>query len=158
MFVKKTQPNYVNQMSVSRLIFRFWRCILKGLELLQRFPLIRLTLPTGSTILGGGQLPIGARRLTPVWSYGPDIRTRTLNMHVRRLRIKPGHYEDRGIETIFGVGDRFQPRHEARWSVSFRQAWGGGFRLTESEQAYRDTTMASSQTGFWPTGPRAVAA
>jgi hypothetical protein len=37
--------------------------ILNGLELLQRFPLIRLTVPNGSTILGGGQLAIGARRL-----------------------------------------------------------------------------------------------
>jgi hypothetical protein len=37
--------------------------ILSGLELLQRFPLIRLTLPSGSTILGGGQLAVGARRL-----------------------------------------------------------------------------------------------
>jgi hypothetical protein len=37
--------------------------IRNGLELLQRFPLIRLTLPNGSTILGGGQIAIGARRL-----------------------------------------------------------------------------------------------
>jgi hypothetical protein len=37
--------------------------ILNGLELLQRFPLIRLTEPNGSTILGGGQFAIGARRL-----------------------------------------------------------------------------------------------
>jgi hypothetical protein len=37
--------------------------ILNGLELIQRFPLIRLTAPNGSTILGGGQLAIGARRL-----------------------------------------------------------------------------------------------
>jgi len=37
--------------------------ILNGLELLRRFPLIRLTLPNGSTILGSGQFAIGARRL-----------------------------------------------------------------------------------------------
>lgn len=37
--------------------------ILSGLELLQRFPLIRLTTASGPTILGGGQLAIGARRL-----------------------------------------------------------------------------------------------
>ncbi len=37
--------------------------ILNGLELLQRFPLIRLTTASGPTILGGGQLAIGARRL-----------------------------------------------------------------------------------------------
>jgi hypothetical protein len=37
--------------------------ILNGLELLQRYPLIRLTVSNGSTILGGGQLAVGARRL-----------------------------------------------------------------------------------------------
>jgi len=37
--------------------------VLNGLELLQRFPLIRLSLPDGRTIFGGGQLAIGARRL-----------------------------------------------------------------------------------------------
>jgi hypothetical protein len=37
--------------------------ILNRLELLQRIPLIRLTVPNGSTILGGRQLPIGALRL-----------------------------------------------------------------------------------------------
>ena len=52
--------------------------------------------------------------LMEVWSYGPDIRTRTLDVHVRRLRVKLGHYAD--IETVFGVGYRFQPRHEAYWS------------------------------------------
>jgi DNA-binding response OmpR family regulator len=50
--------------------------------------------------------------LMEVWSYGPDIRTRTLDVHVRRLRRKLGHYAGGGIETVFGVGYRFQPRHE----------------------------------------------
>ena len=49
--------------------------------------------------------------LMEVWSYGPNIRTRTLDVHVRRLRVKLGNYAD--IETVFGVGYRFQPRHEA---------------------------------------------
>ena len=49
--------------------------------------------------------------LMEVWSYGPGIRTRTLDVHVRRLRVKLGHFAD--IETVFGVGYRFQPRHEA---------------------------------------------
>jgi DNA-binding response OmpR family regulator len=53
--------------------------------------------------------------LMEVWSYRPDIRTRTLDVHVRRLRMKLGHYGDRGIETVFGIGYRFQPRHEAHW-------------------------------------------
>jgi DNA-binding response OmpR family regulator len=48
--------------------------------------------------------------LREVWGYGPEMKTRTLDVHVRRLRKKFGRYADRGIETIFGVGYRFQPR------------------------------------------------
>jgi DNA-binding response OmpR family regulator len=51
--------------------------------------------------------------LMEVWGYGPDIRTRTLDVHVVRLRKKLGRYADRGIETIFGVGYRFQLAHKA---------------------------------------------
>ena len=56
--------------------------------------------------------------LLEVWSYGPDIRTRTLDVHVLRLRKKLGHYADRGIETVFGVGYRFQPPYEAHSSCT----------------------------------------
>lgn len=47
--------------------------------------------------------------LSNVWGYSPEIRTRTLDVHIRRLRKKLGQYGDRYIETIFGVGYRFQP-------------------------------------------------
>ena len=53
--------------------------------------------------------------LMRVWSYGAEIRTRTLDVHVRRLRKKLGSYADRYIETIFGVGYRFQPFHAPRF-------------------------------------------
>jgi DNA-binding response OmpR family regulator len=52
--------------------------------------------------------------LSDIWGYGPDIRTRTLDVHIRRLRKKLGHYGDVYIETIFGVGYRFQPFRESR--------------------------------------------
>jgi DNA-binding response OmpR family regulator len=54
--------------------------------------------------------------LREVWGYGPAMRTRTVDVHVRRLRKKLSHYADRGIETVFGVGYRFQARHDAHWS------------------------------------------
>jgi len=47
--------------------------------------------------------------LSTVWGYGAEIRTRTLDVHVRRLRKNLGSYSHVYVETIFGVGYRFQP-------------------------------------------------
>ncbi|HLK64452.1 MAG TPA: winged helix-turn-helix domain-containing protein [Bryobacteraceae bacterium] len=56
--------------------------------------------------------------LMRVWGYGAEIRTRTLDVHVRRLRKKLGGYADQYIETIFGIGYRFQPYHAPRFFQS----------------------------------------
>jgi two-component system, OmpR family, alkaline phosphatase synthesis response regulator PhoP len=53
--------------------------------------------------------------LQRIWGYGSEIRTRTLDVHVRRLRRKLGGYADQYIETIFGIGYRFQPFHAPRY-------------------------------------------
>ena len=53
--------------------------------------------------------------LLQVWGYSTEIRTRTLDVHVRRLRKKLGGYAEQYIETIFGVGYRFQPFHAPRF-------------------------------------------
>ena len=53
--------------------------------------------------------------LMRVWGYSAEIRTRTLDVHVRRLRKKLGNYADTYIETIFGIGYRFQPFHAPRF-------------------------------------------
>ncbi len=47
--------------------------------------------------------------LMRIWGYSSAIRTRTLDVHIRRLRKRLGEYSEEYIETIFGMGYRFQP-------------------------------------------------
>jgi DNA-binding response OmpR family regulator len=47
--------------------------------------------------------------LSRIWGYGAGVRTRTLDVHIRRLRRKLEPLSGKYIETIFGVGYRFQP-------------------------------------------------
>ena len=42
-----------------------------------------------------------------VWGYSSDIHSRTLDAHIRNLRLKLGPYRDR-IETLYGLGYRFR--------------------------------------------------
>ena len=44
-----------------------------------------------------------------IFGYCLEAQTRTLHVHVRRLRKKLGIHREDYIETIFGVGYRFQP-------------------------------------------------
>ena len=61
--------------------------------------------------------------LMRVWGYSREIRTRTLDVHIRRLRKKLGAFGDQYIETIFGVGYRFQRYREPRPFPSFLPAF-----------------------------------
>lgn len=65
-----------------------------------------------------GQVVPRETLLLQVWGYNCNVRTRTLDVHVRRLRSKLGTYADRYIETIFGIGYRFQPysTQQAGWN------------------------------------------
>lgn len=56
--------------------------------------------------------------LLRIWGYGAEIRTRTLDVHVRRLRKKLGPHAEQYIETIFGIGYRFQPFRAPRFFPS----------------------------------------
>jgi DNA-binding response OmpR family regulator len=47
--------------------------------------------------------------LGEVFGYCREAHTRTLHVHIRRLRKKLGMTREDYIETIFGVGYRFQP-------------------------------------------------
>jgi DNA-binding winged helix-turn-helix (wHTH) protein len=60
-----------------------------------------------------GELVPRETLLASVWGYTPEIRTRTLDVHIRRLRKSLAHYGTTYIETIFGIGYRFQPSHTA---------------------------------------------
>jgi two-component system phosphate regulon response regulator PhoB len=44
-----------------------------------------------------------------VWGYGPEIQSRTMDVHLRRLRVKLGAYSKQHVETVFGLGYRLQP-------------------------------------------------
>jgi DNA-binding response OmpR family regulator len=56
--------------------------------------------------------------LMQVWGYGAEVKTRTLDVHVRRLRKKLGRFAEQYIETIFGIGYRFQPYPAPRFMGS----------------------------------------
>ena len=49
--------------------------------------------------------------LAAVWGYSEQIRTRTLDVHVRRLRMKLGTSAD-PIETVRGAGEYFISNRE----------------------------------------------
>lgn len=52
--------------------------------------------------------------LLTIWGYRRGTRTRTLDVHVRRLRRKLGVFGEQYIQTIFGVGYRFARLRPAR--------------------------------------------
>lgn len=47
--------------------------------------------------------------LTNVWGYSTEVRTRTLDVHLSRLRKVLRPYGDTYLERVFRVGCRFQP-------------------------------------------------
>jgi DNA-binding response OmpR family regulator len=60
-------------------------------------------------IQNAGEVVTRETLLLRVWGYSNQIRTRTLDVHIRRLRKKLGEHSGTYIETIFSVGYRFQP-------------------------------------------------
>jgi len=55
-----------------------------------------------------GRVVTRERLLTDVWGYDTDVETRSIDAHIRRLRVKLGQARDH-IETIVGLGYRFVP-------------------------------------------------
>jgi two-component system phosphate regulon response regulator PhoB len=56
--------------------------------------------------------------LAAVWGYSDQVRTRTLDVHLARVRKKLGPLGHRYIETVFGSGCRFQPQTASVRSVA----------------------------------------
>ena len=56
-----------------------------------------------------GRVQSRPQLLETVWEAQPDIQTRTVDMHVQRLRTKLGAHGDL-IETVRGFGYRFRPQ------------------------------------------------
>jgi DNA-binding response OmpR family regulator len=55
-----------------------------------------------------GRVVTRERLLSDVWGYDADVETRSIDAHIRRLRLKLGPARDH-IETIVGLGYRFVP-------------------------------------------------
>jgi two-component system, OmpR family, phosphate regulon response regulator PhoB len=55
-----------------------------------------------------GRVVTRERLLSDVWGYDTDVETRSIDAHIRRLRVKLGPARDH-IETIVGLGYRFVP-------------------------------------------------
>ncbi|MBY0506226.1 MAG: winged helix-turn-helix domain-containing protein [Bryobacteraceae bacterium] len=65
--------------------------------------------------------------LEKIWNYSKGIRTRTLDVHVLRLRRKLGSTGSRYIETVFGVGYRFRASHEQAFFRHLHPAFAATF-------------------------------
>jgi DNA-binding response OmpR family regulator len=57
-----------------------------------------------------GQILPREELLAAVWGYNDQVRTRTLDVHLARVRKKLGPLGHRYLETVFGSGCRFQPQ------------------------------------------------
>jgi DNA-binding response OmpR family regulator len=56
--------------------------------------------------------------LAAVWGYNDEVRTRTLAVHLARVRKKLGPLGQRYIETVYRSGCRFQPQTAGARSVA----------------------------------------
>jgi len=112
--VSRVNPNRVSPYNDEHLFIDFDQqaAILDGRRMLltrKEYDLLALLVQHAGEIIPRDAL------LMQVWGYSSEIRTRTLDVHVRRLRKKLGAYAEEYIETIFGIGYRFQPFHAVRY-------------------------------------------
>ena len=89
-----------------------------------------------------GRVFTRAQLLQEVWGYDYYGGTRTVDVHVRRLRAKLGIEHEQLIGTVRNVGYRFEPPRERRGE-------------TESDQAAGTSGNAASAARLRPTSSRA---
>jgi DNA-binding winged helix-turn-helix (wHTH) protein len=78
-----------------------------------------------------------------IWGYGAGIRTRTLDVHILRVRKKLGKFANQYIETIVGAGYRFQPFHRARFQQSIARGLEGPQAPLNGNYIDLDLSLAS---------------
>jgi DNA-binding response OmpR family regulator len=67
-----------------------------------------------------GEVVARESMLRSVWGYSDQVRTRTLDVHLARVRKKLGRLGRQYIETVFGAGCRFQPQAGQRSLAAVR--------------------------------------
>jgi two-component system phosphate regulon response regulator PhoB len=68
-----------------------------------------------------GRMRTRRELLTDVWGYHPDVATRTVDTHIKRMRDKLGTAADL-LQTVRGVGFRLADPNEQRHSGDQRMA------------------------------------
>ena len=99
-----------------------------------------------------GELVPRAMLLRRVWGYGNAIRTRTLDVHIRRLRKHLGECSWQYIETIFGVGYRFTPFRAPWCSWPISSARRTGYGEQGSQGIVIQASGMSGVSGEYPVG------
>jgi DNA-binding winged helix-turn-helix (wHTH) protein len=90
-----------------------------------------------------GEMIPRAALLIEIWGYGAGIRTRTLDVHILRVRKKLGKFANQYIETIVGVGYRFQPFHRTRFQQSIPRGLEGPQAPLNANYIDLDRSIAS---------------
>src|SRR4029079_12068185 len=73
-----------------------------------------------------GRVVTRERLVSEVWGYDADVETRSIDAHIRRLRLKLGPARDH-IETIVGLGYRVVARQPARVPTETSVGFGSRF-------------------------------
>ncbi|MCX6597779.1 MAG: winged helix-turn-helix domain-containing protein [Acidobacteria bacterium] len=85
--------------------------------------------------------------LTKLWNFPPTLKSRTLDVHIHRLRSRLNDTEGAYLETVFGVGYRFRrfgnPAAAAPHSDAAPEPDGGSGARPKPMSAISSQSMAA---------------